>query len=346
MSTETLERPTADAALVVPPAVADALKYFIDEDANGATPLLAMVRGKIDTFKAEGHTVDTAAGRDAIRSFANKVTKSKTALEEVGKALADEQKSIPKRIDATRRRIKETLDKWRDEVRQPLTDFEEAEEARLNAITGKLEELKRVVADNVERTSEILRDWLEAINRDFVDVSEAAFDEYAGAAAELKAAAVASLEARIAVTEKRETEARELAELRAKNAENERRERERQIADEAAAKAKADAAEAVARAEREKQAAIEREEEAKRNAERRAVEAAQAAKEQAEREARKRQEAEAAAQKAREQDRERRVIVHRAALEALTQNDISDEVARKVITLIAQGQVPHITVNY
>jgi hypothetical protein len=101
--TDVLDRETdAETALLVVPEFKDALSIFTKPDATGADNLLNVVRSKVDAFLKERPDVSTEAGRAAIRSFAHKVVKSKTALEEVGKALAAEQKEIPKRIVAGR----------------------------------------------------------------------------------------------------------------------------------------------------------------------------------------------------------------------------------------------------
>jgi hypothetical protein len=114
----------ADRDLVALPLPQDALSVFTTEGA--IDPYLARIREAIDAFAADP---STEAGRKEIKSFAFRIAKAKTALEAEGKRLADEQKEIPKKIDATRKRIKDTLDAWRDEVRKPVDDFEAAEAA-------------------------------------------------------------------------------------------------------------------------------------------------------------------------------------------------------------------------
>jgi hypothetical protein len=345
---------TESLALVVPPEPKDALAVFAAKDTKEAERILGMVRAQIDGFIAVRPDVSTKAGRDLIRSFANRVTKSKTAIEAVGADLAKEQKEIPKRIDATRRLFKETLDAWRDEVRQPLTDWENAEEERIARIKDGLAALQGTIDDPqwITRSIEQLRDRLSEVERD-ADVSEARWDEYASAAAELRTKAIEVLTERIAVREKQEAEQAELARLRAEADERAKKDREEQIAREAAEKARK---EAEAKAEADKRAAEQREAdlkaavakaaEDKRLAEERAVKAAQEAKEQAAREAQAKADAEERERKAREADKAHRASVNRAALEALTVNGISDADAKLVITLIATGQVPNVEIRY
>lgn len=290
---------TDSLALVPPPEPKDALAVFAAKDTKEAERILGMVRAQIDGFLAVRPDVSTKAGRDLIRSFANRVTKSKTAIEAVGAELAKEQKEIPKRIDATRRLFKETLDAWRDEVRQPLTDWEAAEEERVARIKDGLAALQGTIDDPnwITRSVEVLRDRLGEVERD-ADVSEAKWDEYASAAAELRAKAIEVLTERIGIAEKREAEAAELAKLRAEAEERAKKDREEQIAREAAEKATRDAEEkakaaeaAAAQREADLKAAVAKAAEDKRIAEERAVKAAQEAKEQAAREIQAREEA-------------------------------------------------------
>lgn len=337
MSTETLDRESDALTLVTPPDAQDALAVFAAKDTAAADRIIAQVKAKAAEFQSMGADAATPAGRDLIRRFAHRITKSKTAIEAVGAALAKEQKEVPKRIDATRRHFKERLEALHDAVREPLTDWEDAERLRTLRLTGLLEELQGTINDAnwTQHTAEILRERLAEIEIDFADVSEAAFAEYAAAAAELKTTAIAVMTERIATAEKREAEAAELAKLRAAQAEREREDRERKIAEEAAAKAKADAAASVAAAE-----------EAKRAAEQRAVEAAAKAKADAEREIAARQAREAAETKRREEDRAHRASVNRAALEALIAGGIAEDIAKSVITLIATGKVPAVRISY
>jgi colicin import membrane protein len=102
--------------------------------------------------------VTTAKGRAAIASNAAKVSSSKVAIEKAGKELADSQKEIPKLIDASRKRSREFLDALRDEVRQPLTEWE-AEQARIKA---EKEEAERVEAARIEAERQAEQDRIEA----------------------------------------------------------------------------------------------------------------------------------------------------------------------------------------
>lgn len=324
----------------------DALTVFTTPAA--IDPLLAPIRKAIDAFVPD---VTTKRGRDEIASIAYRVARAKTQLDGIGKELADEQKEIPKKIDAARKRIRDTLDAWKDEVRRPLTEWEAAEKARDDAIRAAMDELRVVAQDMQPRPSAVIAERLAELKAE--PITQERFGELAALAAELKDKAISAVESRLAEALKREAEAAELERLRREAAERdaaeraelarqEAAERERRAAEAAAAAEKAKA-EAALKAAAEEAARKEREhKEALAAAERKAVEAAQKAKREAE-EAILREQAEKAR---READREHRATVNRAALAALVSGGIDEAVAKQVITLIAAGNVPAISINY
>lgn len=351
MAIDTIER--EDSALIAVPEGQDAYALFTAQGTIGADKLLAMVRAKVDAFKADLPDVNTVSGRKQIASFAFKIAKSKTAIEEVGAELAKEAKELPKRIDANRKYIKDTLDAWRDEVRQPVTDWETAEEARVNFIKSELAELAATIADPdwTTRSSECLRDRLRELGR--LEVSDAVFAEYLGAAKELASRATTVLTERIAAAEKREAEAAELARLRAEAEERARKDREAEIARKAAEQA-VFAAEAKAEAERlaaqkredDLKAAAAKAEQDRKDAEQRAADAEKAAKEQAERDAKAKADAEEAERLRREADTAHRAKINREALAALVTGGIDETIAKQVLTLIIKREIPHVSISY
>lgn len=324
-----------DRDLIALPAPENAFSVFTEQGA--IDPYLAKIRDVIDAFSGD---VSTEAGRKEIKSLAFRIAKAKTALEAEGKRLADEAKEVPKKIDATRKKIKDTLDAWRDEVRKPVDDFEAAEEARVAAIKSNLAELQGTIDDVAPRSSEVLRDRLREIEADAY--TEARFAEYLGAALELRQSAIERLTVRIADAEKREAEQAELEAFRKEKAERERLAREAELK----AQAERDAAakvEAATKAAAEAAAARERQLIAEKEAaEKRAEEAAAKAQRDLE--------AKAAAEKA-EADRRLANKKHRAkinneALAALVAAQIPEDLAKAVVALIASNAVPHVSIAY
>lgn len=114
--------------------------------------------------------VTTEKGRAAIASLAHKVARSKTALEEMGKEFAGV-------VAESRRTIKDRLDALKVKVRQPLTDWEYADEKRRDAHEGALSEIaengvvlmpapSRVIQARIDWLTELpARDWEEFAER-------------------------------------------------------------------------------------------------------------------------------------------------------------------------------------
>lgn len=86
------------------------------------------VKAKTDELEPD---VSTAKGRDEIRAMAMKVVRTKTALDAAGLAQTEEWRASTAKVNAARNLIKEKLDALRDQVRKPLSDWEEADKARI-----------------------------------------------------------------------------------------------------------------------------------------------------------------------------------------------------------------------
>ena len=173
-----------------------------------------------------------------------------------------ELKDLPKKIDANRRKFRDSMDALQDDIRRPVTEIENRED-EIEGIKNTHVRLAGADSDHLKAEIDAIRaiplteeKWHESLEK-----AKAAIDGEAKALALLMDAAL-----------KREAEARELEELRKKQEEADRIIREQKIKEEAARKAKE---EAEARAAAEK-ARLQRE---KEDAERRAAEAEKAARE-------------------------------------------------------------------
>jgi peptidoglycan DL-endopeptidase RipA len=344
-----------------------AFDVFSAPDTSKIDPILANVRAHIDGFIPK-RNVNTVAGRKEIASVAYKVAKAKGAIKEVGKKIAADAKEIPKRIDANRKHVEDTLDAWRDEVRKPLDDWEEAENARISAHNLRLAQIADAARLPHALPSGYIADRIALVEA--VEIS-AMCEEFEDKYAEAKAAALAVLRPALESTRQQEAQAAELETLRKEAAARAERERQEQLAREAAdkarederrraqeeiaareraARAEADAIEAKARAERD--AAERRETELREQAEasERARQEAERKAAAAEQEARDKLAREKAAAKAeddrRAADREHRGAINRRAVAALVAAGIDKEIATNVVTEIARGEIPNVTINY
>lgn len=331
------------------PGKADLEAMFRAE--NGLDPLVAMIEAKV---RAHVPDLSTRKGRDEIKSLAYMVARSKTALDDAGKALNEEVRTQINAVDAARRSIREKLDALRDEARKPLDDWEAAEEARVKKLKDRLERVRLAHTMLPEDpTSEQIAALLARVEGIEIDGT---WSEFADDAGRYKAQAVTTLQHLRDATAERERQAAELEALRREKAEREEADRlSREAAEEAervrleaeraerdriaAEKAEADR---LARVEAEKQeaariAAEQAEARAKAEAERAAREAAEReaamARAQAEAEARHKREMEEA--KAREEaaaqaERDRIAAEHRAAQMAADRR-AADQAHRKRI---------------
>ncbi|HHG1982757.1 TPA: hypothetical protein ACPUSB_004411 [Klebsiella pneumoniae] len=281
--------------------------------------------------------VTTKKGRDAIASMAHKVARSKTYIDNAGKDLVAELKALPKQIDESRRVVRERLDALKDEVRRPLTEWEEeqerikAEEA-MNALHAEAlvmnEDFDRQLAARIESDHEMALLMNDAFDREQADKAAEAERQRIAHEEEIKrlAAAAAAREVEQRAQREREEAAHREAVLKAQAEQAER--------DRIAAEQKAEA---------DKQAAIE--------AERRK---AQEEADRIRREAEQREQARLAEEKrkADEQARREADVKHRKAVgteivKALLANTtLTRDQAIEVLTAVKDDRIPHTGISY
>lgn len=286
--------------------------------------------------------VSTGKGRAEIKSLAYKVAQSKTALDNAGKQLVAEAKKKLAAVDAERKKARDRLDALKVRVRQPLTDWEQAEDRRVAALHGRLDELEGLAAtdrDGVPLTADQLRASLEAAEATALDDS---WQEVLPAAERAKRAVVKTLSAALLARIEHENQQAELARLRAEQEAKARAEREEQLRREGEERARREAEERERvrlRQEAEERARLEaREREARERAERE-VREAQAAKERAEQEAKlAKEEAERKAQAAVEAERLRAEQERQARERERQQREADLKYRAQVIQEIA-GQI-------
>ena len=346
------------------PTKETALQVFQTE--KGLDPFLAHIKKEIDSFVPD---ISTKKGRDAIASMAYKISKSKTAIDDVGKDLVTELKELPKKVDAERKRVRDILDSWRDAVRKPLTEWEEKEAARINKHKSNIENIRCLLVEIDSIDSGTIKQRI--LSAEATIINKDTFEEFELDAIRCKNDVVLQLNEQLTKRIKYESDQAELARLRAEMQAKEQKEREDRIAKEAEEKA-IKAAEEKARAEREAYARKELELKLQaEKAEREKLEAQQKAeiekkqaidreallKEQAElerikaiedikaKQAKEILEAENA-RIAREKDIQHRAEINNKALQAFLENGITEDCAKKVISLIAKKLIPHIEIYY
>lgn len=324
---------------------------------NGLDKFLEQIREGVN----EVPDLSTAKGRARIASLAAQVSRSKTAVEKPGRDYLKRLKEQPKVVEAELRRFVNECDQLRDEVRRPLTEWEEAEKARIEALQQRLVYL-RALADVIDTAGNYLpsADIQARILEAKSVVLDDSWQERAAEAGVAKDSTIQQLEASLEVAQKREHEAAELERLRKEAEEKARLEREETIRREAAEKATRDA-EAKAKAEIDAAARREASEKARaEEAELQLIETEKRATREKEEavaaERRRLEEAEAARlteeqRKAEEEarraaDKEHRRTVNRQAIADLIESGLSQEMAEKALIAIASGKVSAVSIKY
>lgn len=351
--------------------------------AGGLQQFIDLVKGEVE---GEVPDLKTRKGRERIASLAAKVSKSKTAVEKPGRDYLRRLKEMPKVVEAELRDFVTKMDALRDETRRPLTEWEAADDARIDRHNDRLNWLKTLADDLGELSSLHIKGLItEAEGMQL----GAHWEEFEAEAANAKDKVLSTLRAALQKREQFEAEQAELARLRREA--DERAEADRlRLAQEAAVEAERQRVaqqqqaerEAAARREQElldQAAAQEREAENQRlqlklqaeqaerariqaeaervATEQRAEQQRQAAAMQAERDIelarqdeRRRADA-AAAEILRQQEERERDTAHKAkvmgeAKAALMSMNITGELARAIVLKIARREVPNITINF
>ena len=338
-------------SIVIEPV--NALAVFTQPD--HIEQILQQVEEEVSAFVFDA---STKKGRDAMASLGLKVAKTKTYLDGLGKDLVTEYKGVPKKIDASRKVVRDRLDALKEKVLQPKLEWEAEqdrlkaeEEARLaeEAYNAMRDEAERMNAEfdvaaaaallaRIESDHELALLMNEKHDRDVMEAKAEAERKRIAHEEELKRQAAE--QARIEVEQKAKAELEAAARREAEaQAAKERAERE---AKEAAELAERQRVEAQQKAEREKQEAIAAEQ-------RKAQEAADKVRREAEaketaRLAEEKRVADEAAKRA--ADVEHRKAVNNQALADLVAAGVPEDCAKKCITAIAKGEVSAIRITY
>ena len=271
--------------------------------------------------------ISTEKGRKEIASLARtKIARSKTALIDAGKKLTEDWRKQTAAVNADCRIIEARLDALRDEIRAPLTAWEQAEKDRVAAHDRAITDIEALASGLEGLTAEQIRERLKA-----PPLTEARnWQEFQQRASRTILSTGAILKVALRDAEQRAAEAAERAAREAQEAEERRlaaldaqRIREEQIAAHAAEKARQ---EAEAKAEMERLAAH-----AKAEADRRAAEAKAEAERQAiearAREEREELERKAEAERLRSEQREKDARDAQVRAEAAAKKAEADRIA-------------------
>lgn len=323
----------------------------------GLDGFLAEIREAVN----EVPDLSTKKGRDRIASLAASVSRSKTAIEKPGREYLKRLKEAVKPAEGELKRFVDACDALRDEIRLPLTEYENAEKQRIADLQNRLTRLRN--------SSQVVDEFGSPYHSSEIaarlnDVKVIAIDEswleLTAEAAVAKDAAVSKLEQALELATKREAEAAELENLRIQQEAQRQKDleeaREKEIADrvkreadqaaqverEASAKREADALAAQQRAEREKKEALEKAEQEKQQA----IAAEQLRAQQAEQARLAEQKRIADEAAARAANVEHKRAINQKAVADLVAAGVPEECAVQCIKAIAKGQVSATQINY
>jgi len=298
-----------------------------------AETLVGAIEAEVRSFIPD---LKTDKSRKEIASLSAKVSKSKVLLDGLGKNLVAAEKEKLKLVDSERKMIRDRLDALRDEARKPLTEWENAEKAKI--------ESERVAKEMLEAYEQALvEDDLinrqKEIERKEEEYRQHEADKLAKEEAERVKAERIELDKEIAAKAV-EDEKKKADELWAKEkAEAEQKiidakaavELERLKAKEAAEKAETDKLEAIKAAEQkaaDNAKAVERERQAAADKEKAEVAAVAAA----------------ASKKA--ANKKHQATINNGILSKLEAIGVDNETAKKLITAIVKKEIANLSINY
>lgn len=310
--------------------------------------------------------------RDALKSFAYNLARTKTTVDNYGKEMVAEIKKQSGVIDADRKFWRDNMDLLQEEIRKPLTDFENAEKDRVAKHEGAIEAIKNFSNNNflITANSSMIEGAITTLNDQVIDSS---FEEYEEQAKLAKLETLETLRNALSETQSLEAERAELERLRQADIERQQKERDEKIAREAADKERVEAeAKALAdrkRAEQEKLEAEQREARLKLEKEQaelreqqlklQAIErekqaeidrqnAVEAERLRIEQEAQAKADAERKAEEQRKANVEHMRTINREAFSAIEglSLGIPEAQIKELITAIAKNQIPHISIKY
>ena len=204
----------------------DVRAFFVEN--KNIDSILAEIETLATNFEPD---VSTSKGRKLIGSQAYSVARTKTFIDGLGKELVDAEKEIPKRIDATRKRVRDFCDELQARVRQPLTDYENAEKARVAALDQRLAAIQELGAKaTTESPSAEIQLWIAELDAIAIDDT---WDEYQDRAAVAKEAAKVKLTSALQNRLTWEAQQAEIERLKAEQVKRNQEERERIAQEEA-----------------------------------------------------------------------------------------------------------------
>lgn len=198
---------------------------------TGVTDLLEKVK-ELAKPKLDAGTPE---GREERRTLAAQIARTKTGVDDMGKAYVGELKKVTTTIDARRKHWRDTMDGLKEAVRKPLTEYEDKEKARIATHKGYIQQMRDLMDYDFEPTSADIEGRIKKVTL----LAGQDFAEFSDEAATVAENASGRLGEKLASVIKAEEDAAELEKLRAAAAAQKEKDRVAQVQKEADEKAAA-----------------------------------------------------------------------------------------------------------
>ncbi len=234
----------------------------IDDISADNAPAIYVAGGLDQFFEAvktevtgEVPDLTTVKGRARIASLAATVSKSKKAVETPGRDYLKRLKEMPKVVEAELREFVTKMDNLRDATRQPLTDWEDTDQARKDKHVDGIQDIKDLAVFEAPPAAAHVAQIIADL--ELVEINDG-WEEFLAEVAQVKDQTLAKLRTLHAERTQCEAEQAELTRLRAEAEAQAQRDRDAEIARVAAEQARLQAEQ---KAQAERDAAARREQE-------------------------------------------------------------------------------------
>lgn len=129
--------------------------------------------------------ISTPKGRDNIRSIAFDIAKNKKQIEKMGTALTEEWRENTKKVNAEKKRGVERMQLIQDDIRRPLTEWEDKDDARIKKheeiitfiVAARNEPFDKNLGLESAQIKRLMDNLPEIMNRDWEEFSNRAIQE-------------------------------------------------------------------------------------------------------------------------------------------------------------------------
>jgi len=152
---------------------------------------------------AREHIADTSTtkGRDEIRALARKIVTTRVAVVKMGKDLTEDWRTKTAKVNKQRGEFESQLDALASETRQPLTDWEMAEEKRKEIIAINLQKITALKQVDLDVSSATIKFQIAELQK---LMQQTDFQESEETAELMADSAIEGLQQNLVLTERRE----------------------------------------------------------------------------------------------------------------------------------------------